>query len=72
MDLPKRRVRKIIEHVIDTGDDGLDAKEFSHQQRHIIEAMQSEGVDLSYDDAFTVTAHDGEVIFSYVEKEKHT
>lgn len=64
MHVPKRRVRETIEHVIDTRE-GLDAKEFSFQYRHVVESMTGEGVDFGYDDAFTVTAKDGELIFSY-------
>lgn len=64
MDVPTKRVRKIVEHVIDT-EGGIDAKQFSFSVKMIHDAMQTDGVDLGYDDAYTVTATEGEIIFSY-------
>ncbi|QGZ16670.1 hypothetical protein PBI_DEWDROP_22 [Microbacterium phage Dewdrop] len=65
MDLPTRRVRKIVEHVIDTGDDGIDAKTFEQSYIHVKQTMRDEGVDFSHDDCFRVTASEGEIVFSY-------
>lgn len=64
MNVPTKRIRKTVEWVIDT-EGGIDAKEFGMQYRHISNAMQDDGVDLGYDDAFTVTATEGEIVFSY-------
>ena len=68
MDLPRKRTRKITEWVIDTGDEGIDAKQFNQSVRYLQTMMAEDGVDLSYDDAFTVMAGDGEIVFSYEKK----
>lgn len=67
MDLPTRRERTIVEHVIDTGVDGqgIDAKQFDFSYAYIKNAMQSDGVDFGYDDCFRVIARDGEIVFTY-------
>lgn len=64
MDLPERRQRITIEHVIKVGD-GIDSKQFAFSYREVHERMRQEGVDMNYDDAYIVTVSDGEVIFSH-------
>lgn len=61
-----RRTKTVIEYVMFVGEGGnvIDAKSFDYHYRQIRKRMEKgDGVDFSYDDAFTVHLTDDEIIF---------